>query len=51
MVISGNEMDAGLSNDDCGTLTVKSSRILVRSEKAGRTGYSWSAMRTAVGLV
>ena len=39
-------MALGLSNDDCGTLDVKSSSNLVNNENAGRTGYSWSVMIT-----
>jgi len=42
-------MEAGLEYDDCGTLAENSSRILVRREKAGRTGYSWSVIMMAAG--
>jgi hypothetical protein len=46
-LISGNEIVDGLENEDCGIFAVKSSRSLVRREKAGRTGYSWSVIITA----
>ena len=46
-VISGNDMKDGFWNEDWGTLAVKSSRSLVRREKAGRRGYSWSVTMTA----
>lgn len=48
VVISGNEIVAGLPKEDWGTLAVNSSSIFVSSENAGRTGYSWSVMITAV---
>ena len=46
-MISGNEIEDGLEKEDCGIFAVKSSRSLVRREKAGRTGYSWSVIMTA----
>ena len=46
MLISGNEIADGLEKEDCGIFAVKSSSILARREKAGRTGYSWSVMIT-----
>ena len=46
--ISGKEMADGLEKVDCGTFAVKSSSTLVRSEKAGRTGYSWSVTMIAI---
>lgn len=45
--ISGKLMEEGLLYDDWGILEVNSSRILVRRENAGRTGYSWSVIMTA----
>ncbi len=47
VLMSGNEMEAGSLNDVWGTLAVKSSNSFVKSEKAGRTGYSWSVIITA----
>ena len=47
MVISGKDIDDGLLKDDWGTLVMNSSRIFVRSENAGRTGYSSSVIITA----
>ena len=47
MLISGNDIEEGLLKDDWGTFAVKSSRILVSREKAGRTGYSSSVIMTA----
>lgn len=46
VLISGNEIAAGVLNDACGTFAMKSSSSFVRSENAGRTGYSWSVMMT-----
>lgn len=51
VLMSGNEIAAGLSNDDWGILAVNSSSSLVNSENAGRTGYSWSVMMTPVKIV
>jgi hypothetical protein len=50
VLISGNEIDPGFPNDDCGILAVKSSRSFVKSENAGRTGYSWSVIITPRAL-
>jgi hypothetical protein len=47
-LISGNEIEDELEKDDCGIFAVKSSRSLVRRENAGRTGYSWSVIMTAI---
>lgn len=46
--MSGNEIAEGLEKADWGTLAVNSSRILVKRENAGRTGYSWSVIKMAV---
>lgn len=40
-------MAEGFEKEDWGTLAVKSSNTLVKREKAGLTGYSWSVMITA----
>lgn len=49
--ISGKLIAEGWLNDDWGTLPIKSSRTLVRMEKAGRTGYSWSVIMTAESMI
>ena len=47
MPISGKAIVAGEVNEASGTLAMKSSKILVRSVKIGRTGYSLSVIATA----
>lgn len=40
-------MDEGLEYESVGTEVENSSRTLLRTEKATRTGYSWSVIMTA----
>lgn len=40
-------MDEGFEYESAGTEVENSSRILLRTEKATRTGYSWSVITTA----
>jgi hypothetical protein len=44
---AGKEMDEGFEYESTGTEVENSSRTLLRSEKATRTGYSWSVIITA----
>ena len=44
---AGKEMDEGFEYESAGTEVENSSRILLRTEKATRTGYSWSVITTA----
>lgn len=47
MVSAGKEMDEGFEYESGETEVENSSRILLRTEKATRTGYSWSVITTA----
>jgi hypothetical protein len=47
VVRAGKEMDEGFEYESAGTEVENSSRILLRTEKATRTGYSWSVITTA----
>ncbi len=40
-------MDEGFEYESAGTEVENSSRTLLRTEKATRTGYSWSVITTA----
>ena len=48
--IWGKLIEEGLEYELVGTFAVNVSRVLARTEKAGRTGYSWSETNTARNL-
>ena len=47
MARAGKEIDEGFEYEAAGTEVENSSRTLLRTEKATRTGYSWSVTITA----